>query len=85
MKIDASARQVYSERDSYGSHLCYTINGATDRKDAFHDARNDFADASLDTRLVTEVGDIFACFADDDACVFGAHKRAKREVIRTGR
>jgi hypothetical protein len=40
------------------------------------DTRNDLADASLDPRLISQIGNIFSSFTDDDAGVLCANKRA---------
>jgi len=44
-------------------------------------ARDDFADASLDTGLVAKLGNILATFSDDNACVFGADECTKSEEV----
>lgn len=48
-------------------------------------ARNDLADASLDTGTVSELSNIFAGASDDDACVFCADEGAEGEGPVLGR
>jgi hypothetical protein len=45
------------------------------------DARDDLADARLDASLVTELGDVFATLADDDAGIFCADKGTEGEDV----
>lgn len=42
-------------------------------------ARDDLGDASFNASLLSQVGDVFACFSDDNAGVLSAHKSAKSE------
>ena len=49
------------------------------------DARGDLADTGLHARLITQIGDVLASFADDYAGIFGANKCAKGEGVLTGR
>ena len=49
------------------------------------DARGDLADTGLHARLITQIGDVLASFADDHAGIFGADKCAKGEGALTGR
>lgn len=48
--------------------LCNAFKRTQDRQDTVVDARNDLADASTNTSLVTKVCDVCASLADDDAC-----------------
>jgi hypothetical protein len=42
---------------------------------------NDFADASLDTGLVSEIGDILPSFSNDNASVFCRYESTKGERV----
>lgn len=67
------------------THLGYAVNSSSDGEDTLVDARDDLADASLDTGLVTEIGNIFASLSDDDAGVLGADKSSESEDVLTSR
>jgi hypothetical protein len=61
--------------------LGYAIYGTSNGKYPLMDARDDLADTSLYAGLVTEISDIFASLADDDAGIFGADERTQGEGI----
>lgn len=44
-------------------------------------ALDDFADASSDTSLFTQIGDVFTSFPDDNTRFFGTNERAKSQGI----
>lgn len=46
---------------------------------------DDFGHTSFDTGLLPEIGDIFACLADDDTSLFGTDKSAEGEDVVSGR
>lgn len=58
------------------AYLRDTLHGTGHGQHPFMNAGNDLADASLDARLFTELGDIFSCLANDDASVLGANEGA---------
>lgn len=49
-----------------------SFNGARYCENTFMDAWDDFADASFDPSLFSQIGDIFSSLAYDDAGVFCA-------------
>lgn len=64
--------------------LGYAFDRAADGEDALVHARNDLADAGFDAGLVPEVGDIFACFPNDDASILGTDQSAEGEDVVAG-
>ncbi len=56
------------------TYPCYGLDKARNCEHPLVYARNDFADASLDTGLVSQVGDVFTSLSNDDTCVLGAYK-----------
>lgn len=62
-------------------YLCNGLDIATHGEDTFVNARDDFADASFDTGLLTEVSNIFAALSDDDAGILCADKGAEGECF----
>ena len=48
------------------------------------DARHNFGDACLDTGVLAQVSDIFALFADDDACIARADESPQRQRVARG-
>lgn len=56
------------------------IASAGDGEDTVVDALDDLADASLDARLVPQVGDVLAALADDDAGFLGGDDCAEGEL-----
>lgn len=58
-----------------------TFNRTGDGEDALMNALNNFADASLDARLLAQIGDIFAGLANYDACIFCADQGTKGEGV----
>jgi hypothetical protein len=47
------------------------------------DARYDSADARFDSRLLTEVGNIFTALSDDDASIPCAHESTEGKNVTT--
>ena len=58
-----------------------TLNIAADGENTVMDTWDDLADAGLDACLVSEIGDVFATFPNDDAGVLGADKSAEGERL----
>ena len=65
-------------------HLGYTFDGTADGEDAFVHTWDDLANTSLDTSLVAEVSDVFACLADDDASILGADESTESKNLVSG-
>jgi hypothetical protein len=45
----------------------------------------DFADSSLDTGLLSQIGNIFASLANDYTGIFGAHESAQSQGVMCAR
>lgn len=52
------------------THFCYGFNAPGNTQDPLVNTWNNFADASFDTALITDVRDIFTAFSNDYACFF---------------
>ena len=44
------------------------------------DTGNDFTDSSFDTSLVSQIGDVFALFSNDDSGFLGGDERAECDL-----
>lgn len=68
-----------SARDN-GVGLRDSLAAASDGQDAVVDALNNLADASLDASLISEVGNVLATLADDDAGFLGGDDGAESQL-----
>jgi len=84
MPLGNGIRGYINFKKKVGTHLGNALNRTGDTQDTLVDARYDFTDAGFDTRLLTEVGDIFTALADDDASVLGTHESTKGEDVTPG-
>ena len=66
------------------THLCNSLDGATDGEHTLMHARDDFADPSLDTGLLPQLSDVFSGLANDNACIFRADECTEGQGIVTG-
>jgi hypothetical protein len=81
---DTSGGKISSEEKTL-TDLGNAFNGAADAKDALMDTRNNFGDACFDTSLLTEVGNIFTTFSNDDAGIPCTDESTKGQNITSGR
>ena len=70
------------------TYLRNALNVPSYGENAFMNTRDNLANASLDTSLLSELCNIFSAFANDDASVFCAHQSTQSEGVpgrfRTG-
>ncbi len=72
---------LYRENTVY---LCHGLDETSNSEHTLVDTGDDLTDTGLDTGLVSQVGDIFASLADDNASVLGANKGAKGQQVVIG-